>query len=161
MLARGTRFTAAYTASPICCPARASIATGRYPHETGYWDNAITYDGRVPTWHHRLREAGHEVALYDPFYFDEPAVLAQRHQFITCTEVVEHLHRPAEVFRTLHDMLEPGGWLAIMTSFQTDDSRFEHWGYRRDPTHVVFYREASFHHLARRLGYHPPAVVLD
>ena len=43
---RGTRFAAAYTASP---PARAAIATGRFPHETRYWDNAIVYDGRVRT----------------------------------------------------------------------------------------------------------------
>jgi choline-sulfatase len=69
LAARGTRFTAAYTASPICCPARASIATGRYPHETGYWDNAITYDGRVPTWHHRLREAGHDCAAIGKLHF--------------------------------------------------------------------------------------------
>ena len=32
LAARGTRFTNAYTPSPICVPARASFATGRYPH---------------------------------------------------------------------------------------------------------------------------------
>ncbi|MHB2169687.1 sulfatase-like hydrolase/transferase [Alsobacter sp. R-9] len=69
LAARGTRFSAAYTASPICCPARAALATGRYPHETGYWDNAITYDGRVPTWHHRLREAGHPCAAIGKLHF--------------------------------------------------------------------------------------------
>jgi choline-sulfatase len=69
LAARGARFTNAYTASPICCPARAAIATGRYPHETGYWDNAITYDGRVPTWHHRLRAAGHHVAAIGKLHF--------------------------------------------------------------------------------------------
>ena len=53
--ARGTRFASAYCTSPLCCPSRSSLATGRYPHQTGYWDNALTYDGRVPTWHHRLR----------------------------------------------------------------------------------------------------------
>ena len=47
---RGTRFTAAYTPCPICVPARASLATGRYVHEHRYWDNAIAYDGRVPSW---------------------------------------------------------------------------------------------------------------
>ncbi len=69
LAARGTCFTAAYTASPICCPARAAIATGRYPHETGYWDNAITYDGRVPTWHHALRAAGHDCAAIGKLHF--------------------------------------------------------------------------------------------
>ena len=31
----GTRFTNAYTTSPICVPARASFATGRYVHDIG------------------------------------------------------------------------------------------------------------------------------
>ena len=38
---RGTRFNAAYTPCPICVPARASLATGRYVHEHRYWDNAL------------------------------------------------------------------------------------------------------------------------
>ncbi|HVX71564.1 MAG TPA: sulfatase-like hydrolase/transferase, partial [Devosia sp.] len=31
LAARGVRFADAYTNSPICVPARASLATGRYP----------------------------------------------------------------------------------------------------------------------------------
>lgn len=40
LAARGTRFTNAYTTCPICVPARASLASGRYVHQTGHWDNA-------------------------------------------------------------------------------------------------------------------------
>ncbi len=58
---RGTRFDAAYTNCPICVPARASLATGQYVHQIGYWDNAFPYEGRVPGWGHRLIEAGHRV----------------------------------------------------------------------------------------------------
>ncbi len=58
---RGVRFNAAYTNCPICVPARASLATGRYVHDIGYWDNAFPYDGRVPGWGHRLQAAGHRV----------------------------------------------------------------------------------------------------
>lgn len=61
LAARGVRFDAAYTNCPICVPARASLATGRYVHEIGYWDNAFPYDGRVPGWGHRLQSAGHRV----------------------------------------------------------------------------------------------------
>jgi choline-sulfatase len=55
LAARGTRFTAAYTPCPICVPARASLATGRYVHDIRYWDNAMGYDGRVPGWGARLQ----------------------------------------------------------------------------------------------------------
>lgn len=58
LAARGVRFTNAYTPSPVCVPARASLATGRWVHEIGYWDNATGYDGRVPGWGHALLAAG-------------------------------------------------------------------------------------------------------
>ena len=58
LAARGTRFTAHYTNSPICIPARAAFATGRYTHQTKYWDNAMPYDGQIKSWGHRLREVG-------------------------------------------------------------------------------------------------------
>lgn len=35
LAARGTRFSDAYTNCPICVPARASLATGRYVHQIG------------------------------------------------------------------------------------------------------------------------------
>lgn len=69
LAARGTRFANAYSASPLCCPARAAIATGRFPYQTGYWDNAIVYDGRVKSWMHRLRDAGSEVVSVGKLHF--------------------------------------------------------------------------------------------
>lgn len=100
-----------------------------------------------------LRGAGHTVRVYDPLFAPDAGVLAQRYDFVTCTEVVEHFHHPAAEFARLDALLRPGGWLGITTCFQTDDARFVGWHYRRDPTHVVFYRESTFHHLARRFGW--------
>ncbi len=99
-----------------------------------------------------LREAGHAVALYDPIFHPDPTVLDRRYDFVTCTEAAEHFHRPADEFARLTALLAPGGWLAIMTCFQTDDARFAAWHYRRDPTHVVFYREATLRAIAARHG---------
>ena len=65
----GTRFTAAYTASPICVPARAAFATGRPVHELGCWDNVIAWDGRPRGWHHALRDRGHRVASIGKLHF--------------------------------------------------------------------------------------------
>lgn len=100
-----------------------------------------------------LEAEGMTVSLYDPFFYPTMEALELTYDFITCTEVVEHLYTPAEVFRNLDRMLRPGGWLAVMTCFQTDDDRFDNWHYRRDPTHVVFYREATFELLAARFGW--------
>lgn len=101
-----------------------------------------------------MEEAGHPMALYDPFFYPREESLQQQYDFITCSEVVEHFHQPAEQFQVFDRLLKPGGWLAIMTCFQTDDAAFAQWHYRRDPTHVVFYREATFHTLADDFGWH-------
>ena len=69
LAARGTRFTSAYTNCPICVPARASFATGQYVHKVRYWDNAIAYDGRVPSWGHRLMDQGHRVTSVGKLHY--------------------------------------------------------------------------------------------
>ena len=69
LAARGTRFTSAYTTSPVCIPARAGFACGKYIHQIGYWDNADAYDGAAPSWHHLLRESGHRVASVGKLHF--------------------------------------------------------------------------------------------
>ena len=69
LAARGTRFASAYTTCPICVPARAAFAVGRYVHDIGYWDNADGYDGAIPSWHHLLRERGHKVISIGKLHF--------------------------------------------------------------------------------------------
>ncbi|MEC7765005.1 MAG: sulfatase-like hydrolase/transferase [Pseudomonadota bacterium] len=79
LAARGTLFENAYTPCPICVPARASFATGRYVHETRLWDNAMPYAGQMPGWGHALQNADvpvesigklHYRAQEDPAGFD-------------------------------------------------------------------------------------------
>ena len=69
LAARGTRFVNAYTNCPICVPARASFATGRYVHQIRCWDNAIAYDGRVPSWGHRLMAQGHRTTAIGKLHY--------------------------------------------------------------------------------------------
>jgi hypothetical protein len=100
-----------------------------------------------------LGEAGHTMALYDPFFRPDPAALEKNYDFLTCSETAEHFHRPAWEFDRLDGLLRPGGWLGLMTCFQTDDERFADWHYRKDPTHVVFYREATMRTIAGERGW--------
>lgn len=100
-----------------------------------------------------LREAGHSIALYDPFFAPDPAPLQEHYDFITCTEAAEHFHDPAREFERFDALLRPGGWLGLMTCFQTDDAQFARWHYRLDPTHVVFYRESTVRWLTRHFGW--------
>lgn len=72
LAASGTRFQHAYTPCPICVPARASLATGGYVHQIGYWDNAFPYDGAIPSWGHRLRAQGHRVDSIGKLHFSGP-----------------------------------------------------------------------------------------
>ena len=69
LAARGTRFTQAYTTCPICVPARAAFAVGRYVHDIGYWDNGDAYDGAIASWHHALRTQGHRVVSIGKLHF--------------------------------------------------------------------------------------------
>ncbi|MBZ0270862.1 class I SAM-dependent methyltransferase [bacterium] len=109
--------------------------------------------GPGPALAQMLREAGHEVRVFDPYFVPDADALAATYDFVTCTETIEHFHRPAEEFARLDRLLRPGGLLAVMTCFQTDDANFADWTYRRDPTHVVFYREVTLGRVAERFGW--------
>ncbi len=72
LAARGTRFTNAYTPSPICVPARASFATGLYPHQTRLWDNAMPYTGTPRSWGHVLQDKGVRVESIGKLHYRAP-----------------------------------------------------------------------------------------
>lgn len=108
-----------------------------------------------------LREAGHRVACHDPFFAPDEAPLAATYDAVTCTEVAEHWHDPAGELDRLDGLIRPGGLLALMTCFQTEDARFAQWHYRRDPTHVVFFKEATLRHLAAARGWAIAVPVKD
>jgi choline-sulfatase len=69
LAARGTRFANAYTPSPICVPARASLATGLPVHQHRCWDNALAWTGEPKGWGHALKEAGHRVESIGKLHF--------------------------------------------------------------------------------------------
>ncbi len=65
----GVVFDAAYTASPLCSPARASVMTGLLPSRTGTYDNAAEFSSEIPTFAHYLRDAGYKTVLAGKMHF--------------------------------------------------------------------------------------------
>lgn len=99
-----------------------------------------------------IEEQGHQMDLYDPFYYNEPSMLSNTYDFITATEVVEHMHDPNSEFTTLFHMLRPGGTLGLMTKLVIDQNAFKTWHYIHDMTHVCFYSRSTFEYLAQRFN---------
>lgn len=97
-----------------------------------------------------LREAGHEVRLYDLYYAPDTSALQRQYDFICATEVVEHLYCPGEELARLLDLLRPGGYLGLMTKRVLDAEAFSRWHYKNDQTHVCFFSDRTFEYLARR-----------
>lgn len=99
-----------------------------------------------------LAESGYEVALFDWFYHRDDCVWQSTYDFVTATEVVEHLHDPKYWLDRLWSSLRPGGVLVIQTKRVLSKHQFSEWHYIRDPTHVTFFSIATLYWLARCWG---------
>jgi SAM-dependent methyltransferase len=106
--------------------------------------------GPGPTLSPMLAEAGFPTAIYDPFYEPNAAVWRDEYDFVTASEVVEHLHHPMSDLDRLWTVLKPGGSLGIMTKRVLHQTAFVKWHYKNDPTHVTFFSEEAFLWLAGR-----------
>lgn len=116
--------------------------------------NGLDYgSGPGPTVSVMMRERGFAMRDYDPFFSPDEEPLRETYAFVTCTEVVEHLRRPAEVFARLETLLEPGGMLGVLTGVLEDDAAFPSWWYHRDPTHIAFYRADTLSWIAKRFDW--------
>ncbi|MHC4982042.1 MAG: sulfatase family protein [Planctomycetota bacterium] len=87
---RGVTFANAITSNPVCCPARATIATGLTTRQHGVLENGYELDPALPTFMQVLQKAGwrtgafgkvhlwpHYKALYPeykPYGFDETCI---------------------------------------------------------------------------------------
>ena len=99
-----------------------------------------------------FEDAGHPMARFDPFYAPDPSVLTRPYEFITASEVVEHLRSPADELSRLWKLLPVGGHLGLMTKLVKSHEAFKKWHYIQDPTHVCFYSRPTFLWQAHRWG---------
>lgn len=68
----GVIFDAAYCASPISAPSRASLMTGRNVHLHEVWDNAAPLRSDWPTFAHSFTAAGYQTILCGKMHFVGP-----------------------------------------------------------------------------------------
>lgn len=99
-----------------------------------------------------FEERGHLMSHYDTFYAPEQDIFNDSYDFITATEVVEHLHKPLEELNRLWACLKPSGFLGIMTSLRLPSQDMRTWHYIKDETHVVFFSPLTMTWLAKCWG---------
>jgi len=116
--------------------------------------------GPGPTLSRMFTEAGHEMAVFDLHYAPDETVLPGSYDFITLSEVAEHLAEPGRELDRLWDSLHPGGWLGVMTKRVRDRDAFKTWHYITDPTHVSYFSEATFRWLAAHWSGMGPTAAL-
>ncbi len=95
-----------------------------------------------------LSEGGFNMIEYDPFFHPDESYQQHSYDFITATEVFEHLYEPGNVLQHLQALLKKGGILGLMTSLYHNQHDFSKWHYIRDPTHVCFYAADTFEWIA-------------
>jgi choline-sulfatase len=68
----GVVFENAYSASPLCAPARASFMSGLLPRRTRAYDNSAEFAASIPTFAHYLRLEGYRTCLCGKMHFVGP-----------------------------------------------------------------------------------------
>lgn len=117
-------------------------------------DEGLDYGaGPGPALAAMLTEVGYPTAVYDPLFAPNEDVLKRQYDFVTATEVIEHMYHPLEEFRRLDSLLKPGGVLGLMTELRSALESFATWYYHRDPTHVCFYSPLTIRWIARRFSW--------
>ncbi|MGL6123555.1 MAG: class I SAM-dependent methyltransferase, partial [Shewanella sp.] len=104
---------------------------------------------------------GYHIDNYDLYYANHPETLARQYDFITLTEVIEHVSDAAGLLKQLDNLLKPNGILAVMTKRVQDKPAFAHWHYKNDPTHIHFYAQATFEWLAHHYGWRLEIIDKD
>lgn len=106
--------------------------------------------GPGPTLSKMFENQGYEVDLFDKYYANNQQVFGQKYDFITATEVWEHLSNPGAEIERLFSMLNTNGVLAVMTQQLTNEVDFSTWYYKNDPTHICFFSKKTFEFIAEK-----------
>lgn len=107
--------------------------------------------GPVPTLSIMLRQHGFVCDDYDPIFF--PELPTKTFDFIFATECFEHFFSPAKEIANIANLLNPQGYIIIMTETWTSVDAFKTWRYAKDDTHVSFFHNRTFEFIAQMFNF--------
>ena len=154
---RSARFANAYTASPLCAPARAALMSGQLPSNIGVYDNAAEFASSIPTFVHHLRRAGYRTVLSGKMHFVGPDQLHGFEERLT-TDVY-----PAD-FGWTPDYRRPGeriDWWYHNLGSVTGAGVAEITNQMEYDDEVAFHGEAEIHRLARQRENQPWCLMVS
>ncbi|MFP4444250.1 MAG: sulfatase-like hydrolase/transferase, partial [Spirochaetia bacterium] len=120
----GVNFSRCVTNSPVCIPARISLAAGRYPHNTGVWHN-FRHDmpRETPTWMRAVREAGYRTSVFGKTHLHRNAGDLRDREYLVHAyglDDVDEIGGPRASARLLSHMTERWQKLGLWEKYQED-----------------------------------------
>ena len=109
-------FRRAYTSYPVCCPARAAMLTGKFPHAAGVTRNHSLLPVEQPTMSAELKRAGYRTGYIGKWHLDggeNPGFVppSRRRGFdYWAAYNLAHQHYGSVYFRDTPEPVRPGGF---------------------------------------------------
>ena len=108
----------------LCIPARRSLATGHYPHNTGIWRNRTTQlDPEAPNWIRAVREAGYRTSLFGKTHLNHAGHDLRTRAPLLTAQGIDDVYEtvgPRQSARTLSHMTAEWESLGIWDAYQRD-----------------------------------------
>ena len=93
LAAEGVRFTNAYNFAR-CCPTRAALLTGQYPHQVGLQRNGQTLSADAATLAEALKPAGYQTAMVGKWHLTHAETMDGRERHLRWLNREDFLDRP-------------------------------------------------------------------
>ena len=109
--------------------------------------------GPEPVLVQMMQDSDFQMDYFDPLFFPHTEELKQKYDFLTCTEVLEHVFDLKTFLYKMQSLLRENGVFACMTSLYESSIDFKSWPYRKDDTHVCFFQQETMVFIQKMLNW--------